>query len=137
MTFPLATFQPKIALLSGVVGDASLEILLKPFVFQDEIVDTSVRLDRIQLSSIRLADLVGKTFDFPVNPAPGFIDGSIYLAHRHHPVDVTFLAFHRTRVGGATVVLKGVIDFEVEGDAEWGRLPLSFGVQIASLRVDE
>ena len=132
---PLARIQPKVALLSGAPNDASLEVLLAPFVLGDQLVDTSIRLDHFELPSLQLGELVGKTFTFPSNPAQGYIDGSIYLANAHHPVDVTTLSFHLGRDGGASVVLKGQIDLENEGDKAWGKLPFAFGVRIGSCAV--
>ena len=132
---PLARFQPKIALLSGTPDNARLEVLLAPFTLGSELVDTSIRLDHIALPSLVLADLVGKSLNFPINPAPGCIDGLIYLAKAHHPVDVTAMSFHVAREGGMSVVLKGCIDFEREGEKAWGRMPFAFGVRLASCAV--
>jgi hypothetical protein len=108
------------ALLKGRGGDASLELLLTPFLRKREVVSTSMRLDGIRIPSIRLIDLVGHRFEFPINPADGFIDASTYLAHEHHPVDVHQLQFHRARDGSASVVVKGshYIDYPSLGSGE-------------------
>jgi len=132
---PPAPIQPKVALLSGSPDDASLEVILAPFILDGRLVDTSIRLDHFLLPSLRLGDLVGRAFTFPRNPEQGYIDGSVYLANVHHPVDVTALSFHLARDGGASVVLKGQIDFESEGEKAWGKWPFAFGVRISSCAV--
>jgi len=132
---PLAQIKPKVALLRGAPDAAFLDILLAPFILDDGLVDTAIRLDNFSLPSLYLKELVGKTFEFPINPTKGYIDGSIYLASAHHSVDVTMLAFHLARDGGASVVLKGQIDFELEGEKAWGRWPFTFGVRVATCAV--
>ncbi|MBF5006459.1 hypothetical protein [Diaphorobacter caeni] len=96
------------AILSGEPGDASLYVMLTPFLHAGELIDTAIRLDGIELPSVMLAPLAGKSFDFPVNPDDGYIDGSVYLANAHQTVDVTRLEFHRSRHDGLTVVIRGV-----------------------------
>jgi hypothetical protein len=132
---PLAQIKPKVALLRGTPDTVSLHIRLAPFILYDDLVDTAIRLDSFSLPSLHLKELVGKTFAFPINPKEGYIDGSIYLASAHHAVDVTMLAFHLARDGGASVVLKGQIDFELEGEKAWGKWPFTFGVQVATCAV--
>ena|SRR5688572_11293225 len=127
---PLSQLRPTAAFLSGVPSDASLTIGLAAFIHEGTLIDTSIRLDHFALPSLFLADLVGKAFSFPVNPVDGYVDGSLYLSGAHHPVDVTYMTFHRSRAGGATVVLKGVIDFEFEGERGWGRMPFTFGTGV-------
>jgi hypothetical protein len=127
---PLPQLQPRAAFLSRAPDGVSLTIELAPFIHEGDLIDTSIRLSGFSLPSLVLADLVGRTFTFPVNPVEGYIDGSIYLFSAHHPVDVTYMTFHRSRSGGATVVLKGVIDFEFEGEEGWGRMPFTFGTGV-------
>jgi hypothetical protein len=99
--------KPVVALLQRYNGSISLEILLEPFVWQGELVKTSIRLDSVNIPSVYLRDLVGRSFDFPRNPLVGYIDGSIYVEDTHHYVDVTQMVFHRSRLDTATVVLRG------------------------------
>jgi hypothetical protein len=56
---------------------------------------TSVRLDFVQLGIVDWQDLPGREFEFPVNPAPGYVDGSIYFGNEHNWADVTRVAFDR------------------------------------------
>jgi len=132
--FPLKALKPRHAILSGEPDCASLDILLAPFLWDGQIVDTSIRLDGIGLPSVHLADLAGKSFAFPCNPEEGYIDGSIYLGSRHHPVDVTALSFPRARDGGLSVVVKGTYLFDpwCEWLAELRHAPLAFGVRVSS-----
>ncbi|MBO9828247.1 hypothetical protein J7373_08330 [Xanthomonas sp. A2111] len=131
-TFSPSLLQPRHAILSGLPEDAALEILLRPFLHAGEIVDTSIRLDGIALPSLRLGELAGKRFDFPRNPQDGYIDGSLYLAGTHHPVDVDTLAFNRSRDGQLTLVAKGVYAFDVEGLDDLGKVPFTLAAQVSS-----
>lgn len=60
--------QPRHAILRGEPGNVALEVLLVPFYWKNEWVDTAIRLDGINLPSAHLADLAGKTFLFPLIP---------------------------------------------------------------------
>lgn len=110
-----SALQARHTLISGTAGNISIEVMLKPFLMNQEIIDTSIRLDGVRIPSSILRDLVSKTFNFPTNPTEGYIDGSIYLDNTHHPIDVTKIEFHQTRDGGAIIVIKGVYVFEYEG----------------------
>lgn len=58
------------------------------------LIETSYQLDFIDLAPARsLTDLQGRSFDFPINPSPGYIDGSIYVCHAHNPADVNRIVF--------------------------------------------
>jgi hypothetical protein len=108
--FPFDLIQPTKCLLDGKTGAASIEVGLLPFVFNGVVVETSIQLSSIAIPSISVVELQGRSFDFPVNPASGYIDGSIYLDGAHHPVDVTKLSFTI-----ASVKLVGMFVFEFEG----------------------
>jgi len=130
--FPIKALKPRHAVLSGEPGCISINILMRPFLWIEEIVDTSLRLDDIELPSLDLADLAGKAFAFPINPEDGYIDGSIYIAGVHHPVDVTALSFPRDGNGGLTVVVEGTYVFEYEGLADLPDTPFTFSTSISS-----
>ena len=80
--FPIEKITVKKATLNGSSGDASIEIELEPFELDlddyYESVNTSIRLDGINIS-VDPRELEGKEYRFPVNPDPGYIDGSIYF----------------------------------------------------------
>ena len=71
-------------------------------------------------ATVNWSELVGKTYDFPVNPEPGYIDGTFYhLAH--NPCDVTKITFSKGSGKQLDIVIDGVIDFTYEGvDGEVG-----------------
>ena len=133
--FSIRDLKARYAILSRTAGDVSITILMKPFLRGMDVVDTSIRLDGIDLPSNRLSDLAGKSFAFPANPEDGYIDGSIYLDNRHHPVDVTALSFNRSRDGDLTLVVKGVYVFELEGLDGLSNTPFTFGVTVSSTAV--
>jgi hypothetical protein len=133
----MASFSPKQlearhAIVSGFSGDFSIEILMRPFFDDEEIVDTSLRLDGVNLVSGLLRDLVGKTFEFPVNPDEGYIDGSIYLKGAHHPADVTSLQFNESRDGKVMLIAKGVYVFDFEGLDRLGKTPFVLAAPVSS-----
>lgn len=123
------------ALLSGAPLRARIEIVLEPFLHSRALVNTSLILDEVSLPSLYLRDLVGKTFRFPVNPEEGYVDSSVCIESVHHPVDVVELAFHASRGNGASLVVKGAINFDFEGPAEWGKFPFVYGMRAATLAV--
>ncbi|MBO9881000.1 hypothetical protein [Xanthomonas sp. D-109] len=131
-TFSPSLLQPRHAILSGQPEDAALEILLRPFLLDGDIVDTAIRLDGIALPSLRLGALAGQRFDFPRNPQDGYIDGSLYLAGAHHPVDVDTLTFHLSRDGQLTLVAKGIYAFDVEGLDDLGKLPFTLAMRVST-----
>ncbi len=124
--------KPQHAILSAHGPAFSLTVLMHAFVLEGELVASVMQLDGIQLPSARLADLVGKAYDFPLNPDDGYIDGSIYLAHRHHPIDIKRLEFHANRQGGATLLLKGCYVFEYEAGVDLKNTDFIYHVPISS-----
>ena len=105
-----------------------VELPLEPFVYEGELRRTSVRLDFINLGVIGWRELAGRSFDFPKNPAPGYIDGSIYLGSVHNPVDVGRIHFGQCdgRQLAARIELK--LDFEYEGLVELGVVGASWDI---------
>lgn len=120
--FSAANINPIFALYH-YEGDADgwgrLQIFLKPFALQGEWVgewvETSICLDSIEGVGADLCSVQGQSFFFPVNPVPGYIDGSIYICGRHHPVDVTKLAFGHMVDGGIALTLVGSCSVFGEG----------------------
>ena len=51
------------------------------------------------------------------------IDGSIYLSHAHHPVDVTTIRFGEVAEGALSVEIEAVLDLEFEGLDDYERTP--------------
>ncbi len=132
---PQSMIQPRHAILRGELGNVALEVLLVPFYWKNEWVDTAIRLDDINLPSAHLADLAGKTFLFPLNPDAEAIDGSIYLDSAHHPCDVSVIEFVRSRNDGLKVLIKGVYVFEFEGLDQFDNTPFILSTTVSSCAV--
>jgi hypothetical protein len=75
---------------------------------------TSFRFDFIYLPIRQALDLANRTFRFPVNPAPGYVDGSIYLIDAHNVADLTELSFGRLRDGAVEARFHVAVDLETE-----------------------
>ena len=118
--FPKARIKPIFGKLSGSDGDVSLEIMLESFELNtkdySELLESSIRFDGIKISNTP-EKIEGKTFNFPVNPDTGFIDGSIYFFTSHNPVDVSKIEFGK--INGNKLPLKlftnWVLEFEHTG----------------------
>jgi hypothetical protein len=108
-------------------GTWSILVPIEPFSADDEfamdwragtegpyIVSTQVRLDFIEMPAEDLAGLANRTFQFPVDPVEGYIDGSIYLCGSHNPVDVTAIEFGPARVSSIRATLVATFDFGFE-----------------------
>ena len=97
-------------------------IPVEPFEYDGETVNTSFALDSIELPVLDWRNLSGREFRFPINPEPGYIDGSIYLGHVHNPADVTMIRFEHPRGNLWGVAFDVLIDFTFEGPDELGKV---------------
>ena len=97
-----------------------ITIPVEPFDYGGSSQRTALRLDFIALPIRDWRDLAGREFKFPVNPEPGYIDGSIYLENVHNPADVTAIRFGEFDEQLMPISMEGVIDFTYEGPAELG-----------------
>src|SRR5258706_15902406 len=88
--------------LSGEPNDVRITIPLRPFVLDGQPVSTTIHLDTFSFPVTAFAELAACHFTFPVNPEPGFIDGSVYIRHVHNPVDVTVIRFGK--LSGDTIL---------------------------------
>ncbi len=108
-------------------GTWAIEIPLAPFSADDQysttwragldgpdVIRTSVDLELIHLPAETLDGLAGSSFTFPVNPEPGYIDGSIYLGAAHNPVDVTKIKFGAIDGHEIDAEVTAVLNFEFE-----------------------
>jgi len=108
-------------------GTWSILVPIEPFSADDEhstdwragaegpyIVSTQIRLDFIEVPAEDLSGLANRAFQFPVNPADGYIDGSIYLCGSHNPVDVTAIEFGPATVNSIRATLVATFDFQFE-----------------------
>jgi hypothetical protein len=118
--FPTERLVATSAALSGPAHDASITVKLAPFDLDGATVETTVRLEGVRLPSVEFDALRGAHLRFPINPEPGYIDGSVYVAGAHHPVDVSELLFEGSSRDEATVTLRGSAIFEYEGLGNYG-----------------
>lgn len=91
----------------------TLFLPLSKFVLDNEIVDTSIRLDFIVLQN-NLETYVGKSIHFPINPVEGYIDGSVWIRNSHNPVDVTEIKIITIENEKLTAEITMSFDFEFE-----------------------
>lgn len=106
ITVPLAPFS---------AADRFDPATFRPGTDGPEIIRTAIRGEFIDLPGNDLAALTNRTFDFPINPHPGYIDASIYLGGGHNPVDITRMEFGSAYSLSINVVLHAVFDFTQEG----------------------
>ena len=110
---------------------------LAPFEIEGKVVESAFRLDFIRFAGVRSwRQLSGRSFGFPINPKPGYIDGSMYLFDVHNPVDVTKIDFGIAEGLILPAKLELAIDFRYEGPEEYGYPEIEFEeqLQIGSLR---
>lgn len=104
---------------SGPFGHASISVGLAPFQFDTETHETSLRCDQVELNLDDFPALAGKTFEFPLNPEPGYIDGSLYLFGVHVVFLTKSLSFGQ--IGEETIPLRidGTLEFSSSGLPEY------------------
>lgn len=115
-----ARCQPNI----GPTQQAAITIALRPFVLDGPSVDTCIRLDGISLDLREPRSQANRSHRFPANPQDGYIDGSMYLLHRHVPLDVTELSFGTPDERTLPVRLVGTLVFSAAGITAWNDTPL-------------
>jgi hypothetical protein len=117
--FPIERLIPLPGTIAGMKGKVSITIPIQPFELiiegEKSVVDTSLQLDVIKLPSTDFSELSGRAFSFPKNPKDGYIDGSIYIDHAHHPADVTRISFGPILPAGIAVEMDVDFCFEFEG----------------------
>jgi len=113
--FPVKKLKPLPASLIARGSGCAIKIPLEPFNLDGKTIETSIQLEDVSISAANLRDLAGHTFEFPRNPEPGYIDGSIYIVHAHHPVDVTSIRFCDMRGDYIEAEFEMTFVFEFEG----------------------
>ena len=127
--FPIDKLKPISGKIEGAADDASITIDLHPFnlqIYDGEkpvIIKTSLRLDSINLPTLDGTILQYQSYEFPINPNDGYIDGSIYIEHAHHPADVTRLKFGKLKSGIIDLEINLCLSFEFEGLGEYKNTP--------------
>lgn len=110
---------------NGPARQAAITIALRPFALEERTVDTCIRLDGIALDMAGPRRHADSYHRFPVNPQPGYIDGSLCLLHRHVPLDVTELSFGMPGEDRMPMQLTGTLVFSAAGIATWPDTPLT------------
>lgn len=126
VAFPIDLLKPQNGQIVGAPPHVAITIPLEPFTIPSgggEQIKTALVLDPVGLPSSEPDDLAERTYNFPLNPAAGYIDGSIYIAFAHHPVDVSVIRFGRRESNGLWVTLEATIHFEFEGLDDYTRTP--------------
>ncbi|MFK3781510.1 hypothetical protein [Agrobacterium sp. NPDC089420] len=122
----IKTTEASYSTQGGPSGLSSISVGLATFEFDAEIHDTALRCDQIDLDLTDLSALSGKSFTFPVNPEPGYIDGSIYLFGVH-----VFFLTQRLSFGSAgdetiSLRIEGILEFSSSGLVQYEDVLLSF-----------
>lgn len=134
MKVDVKLFKPKHAIIFGEAPfDVSIHIFLQAFIHEDELIETTIRLDGVELPSTQLKDLVNTSFSFE----EGEIDGSMYLDNVHCPVDVSDFKFNLSRNGELNILLKGKFDFESVGIECDSKTDFVVNTQLSSCTVSE
>ncbi len=84
--FPIGKLNPLPGRFFWEPIGLGIEVALAPFTLDEETIETSIFLSTVTLPTTNILTLSGQTFRFPTNPEPGYIDGSMYVEHAHHPV---------------------------------------------------
>jgi hypothetical protein len=95
----------------GGINAYSIILPIQKFVFDNKIVETELRIDRILLPNA-LESYIGQKITFPINPNEGYIDASIYLREAHNPIDITEIGF--ISFAGNSIILKLTMNFIFE-----------------------
>jgi hypothetical protein len=139
-TFPARSITPLKATYLTRCGPnrlGSIEVQLQPFELAGEAVTTSLRLDQIELDLSDLAAVAGKFISFPINPAPGYIDGSIYLLHQHVPFDVDQIRFGQPDADSMPIEISGVLSFAAISDPTYDDPRITIATTLALPLSDE
>jgi len=114
--FPDAFLTPRDAYIYGKPGEWAIIIGLQPFALDGETVETVVSLDAFPWDVAHPRELAGTTHTYSAEDRDELdVEGSIYLRHAHHPVDVSRVAFGPADAGGVQVTIKCDLDFDFEG----------------------
>ena len=124
--FPKGKLVPKFAtIFEGQLGETSIEIHFEPFLVAVDkempddyfLLEKPVRADFVDIPSSNVLNLQNQSFEFPINPAEGYIDGSIYLMTHHNPVGITKIVFGGFCNGHVEmkVISRWLMSFEATG----------------------
>jgi hypothetical protein len=123
MRFPVEQLRIEMVEFTPSVGSLSIAIHLDPFEYLDgettKSEKTSIMLPDIVLGKQAAHELSGRKLIFPTNPTAGYIDGSVYIQHAHHPFDVTAIEFGETTEAGIRARFSANFALSFEGLGEY------------------
>lgn len=121
--------QPRYAVCSFYEDDpdggASITVELCPFKLDGESISTDLCVDGVALGCHDFAALAGREYHF-VPLADNAPEASLYLRGRHHPVDVTTVAFGPLGDDEMPLRLCGSIDYTAFHTAETHAIPFDW-----------
>jgi hypothetical protein len=112
-----------------------IEIPVRPFKYKRNTQKTSAQLEFIDFGIEDWRELPEREFLFPVNPADGYIDGSLYLwsdseGGGHNPADATRMRFGRLRGKTLPASIDIMFDFTQEGFDALGTISVTWDVKL-------
>jgi hypothetical protein len=114
--FPTKLLKPQAGTAEWTEFGLAIEVPLARFALPNwKPIETTVSLTCISLPLIELNQFAGRQFTFPQNPQLGYVDGSIYIGERHHPVDVSLICFGEVENNASMMTFTTTIAFTFEG----------------------
>lgn len=138
--------------ISPISGRGSAEVITKKKLFGGEVLvsatlsfpvrighageeeDAEIILPDIAFQVTAPEAVYGRAFAFPINPNDGYIDGSVYYAGVHNPVDCDQITFLSAIGSSVSLKIHCVIDFAFEGPQELGKQEETFMVELPILK---
>ena len=90
----------------------NINITLEDFNYKNQNQQTYISFEFIELPIKSYNELQNNTYNFPINPENGYIDGSIYINGSHNPIDVIEISFSKTAKNFIYAHFKAIISFE-------------------------
>lgn len=139
LPFPLELLVPQTGTLEFNDFGGSLDIPLEPF----ELpywgkVETRLLIDCLPLAKEELAGLPGRRLRFKAGGSdPEAPEGSVYIGHAHHPVDLLSIRFEQGAGGLLQVQISLLLAFDFEGlsagdDCEYADTAWEIGVTLVA-----
>jgi hypothetical protein len=120
-----------------------ISIPVEPFILEEseenerEEVVSQVELGFTEILNVySLKELENKTFEFPVNPALGYVDGSFYLGNVHNPADLIKLEFGLINMDYIEATVHIIFDFTFEGPEHLGKNLVIWNIKLSLLISD-
>ena len=112
-------------------ADYDLTLYLSPFIYNGEIVDSTISFEGLKLPSQYLQDLIGLKWVFDEEESMSF-NSCFTIKGVHNPVDLKQVEFIESRDGFLKVIAKIIINFEFERYEDFENLELIMNATVAS-----